>query len=112
LKSAIIPLFLAWTCLSAVPDVPVYPGAVMDEQVTKSLRKEHPDGIAYKTPDAFDKVEAFYKNAGSEDVPHTRNMSTALKYVVVRFPGKKFLIQLSWSPGGRLGTVIQLFQKP
>lgn len=84
----------------------------MDEHVTKIVRKTHPDGIAYKTQDAFDKVEAFYKNAGCEDVPHTRNMSTVLKYVVVRFPGKKFLIQLSYSPGGRLGTVIQVFEKP
>ena len=113
LKSAIVPLLLAWTCLGAAPDIAIYPGAVVDEQVTKALRMARPDGIGYTTPDAFDKVDAFYKNAGSEDVTHTRNINAAMKYVVVRFPGKKFLVQLSWvAADKRHGTVIQLFQKP
>ena len=113
LKSAIVVLLLAWTCLGSAPDVAVYPGAVVDEEVSKALRKDHPDGIGYNTPDAFDKVDAFYKKAGGEDVSHTRNINAAMKYVVVRFPGKKFLIQLSWvAADKRHGTVIQLFQKP
>lgn len=113
LKSAILVLLLAWTCLGLAPDVAVYPGALVDEQVSKALRKDHPDGIGYNTPDAFDKVDAFYKNAGGADAAHTRNINAAMKYVVVQFPGKKFLVQLSWVAADKgHGTVIQLFQKP
>ncbi len=112
LKSTIVLLLLVWTCLASAPDVPVYPGAVVDEAVSKDLRKDHPDGIGYNTADSFDKVEAFYKKAGGEDAPYTRNVSATMKYVVIRFPGKKFLAQLSWvGADTKHGTVIQLFQK-
>ena len=114
MKSLVGVLLFALSCLGSSPDVAVYPGAVLDEQVSKALRKStSPDSAAYNTADAFEKVDEYYKKAGSEDVAHTRNISADMKYVLLRFPGKKFQVQLSWAGADKKhGTVIQLVQKP
>jgi len=113
LKSLVGVLLVAVSCLGSSPDVAIYPGAVFDEQVSKSVRKSNPDNAAYNSTDAFEKVDEYYKKAGSEDVPHSRNISADMKFVVLRFPGKKFQVQLSWmSADKRHGTVIQLVQRP
>lgn len=113
MKSIGVMLLLAFPCLGFSPDVAVYPGATVEEQVSKSVRKSNPENVAYNSTDSFDKVDAFYKRAGSEDVPHSRNINADMKYVVLRFPGKKFVVQLSWNAADkRHGTVIQLVQRP
>jgi hypothetical protein len=88
LVAAALSLVLLCPCLAAV-DVAVYPGAVVDEQVSQSLRNSNPENVAYSTTDSFDKVDEFYKKQGSEDLPHTRNISENSKYVLLQFPGKK-----------------------
>lgn len=103
---------LAFACLGASPDIAVYPGAAVDEQAGNALRKDHPGGVAYNSADAFEKVDEYYKKLGSQDVPHSRNISSYMKYVVVSFPGKTYLVQLSWVAADKKhGTVIQLFPK-
>lgn len=53
------------------------------------------------------------KKAGSEDVTHSRNISADMKYVLLRFPGKKFQVQLTWVAADKKhGTLIQLVQRP
>lgn len=113
MKSLAVVLVFAFVCLGSPPDVAVYPGATVDEQVSKSVRKSNPENIAYNTADAFEKVDDYYKKAGSEDVPHSRNIQADMKLVVLRFPGKKFQVQLSWvAADKRHGTVIQFVQRP
>ena len=113
MKSLIVVLVFAFVCLGASLDVAVYPGAIVEERVSKSVRKSNPDNIAYNTADAFEKVDAFYKKAGSEDVVKTRNIGPDLKFVALRFPGKKFQVQLSWvATDKQHGTVIQFVQRP
>jgi len=112
-KFLVVVLLLALLCLGSSPDVVLYPGAVVNEEASKSVRKSNADNIAYTTGDAFEKVDAFYKTVGSEDVPHSRNISADMKYVVLRFPGKKFQVQLSWVPADkRHGMLIQFVQRP
>ena len=113
MRSLLAVLLLAFACLGLSADVPVYPGAVLEEQVSKSIRKSNPENAAYNTADSFDKVDAFYKKAGSEDVPHSRNIHADMKMLVLRFPGKKFQVGLSWNAADKMhGTVIQIFSKP
>lgn len=98
--------------LCSTPDIAVYPGSVVDEQVSKSIRKANPENIAYNTTDAFDKVDDYYKKLGSEDVPHSRNGGADMKFVVLRFPGKTFQVQLSWVAADKKhGTVIQFVKR-
>src|SRR5260370_42649468 len=105
-------MLLVFVCLGSPPDVAVYPGAVVDEQVSKSIRKSNPENVAYNTADGFEKVDDYYKNIGSQDVPHSRNINANMKYVVLRFPGKTFQVQLSWVEADKKhGTVIQLVKK-
>jgi hypothetical protein len=112
MKSPVVVIVLVLICLGASPDVAVYPGATVDEQVSKSVRKGNPENVAYNSTDAFETVDDFYQKAGSEDVPHSRNISTDMKYVVLRFPGKKYQVALSWNVNDkRHGTVIQFLQR-
>jgi hypothetical protein len=100
---------LAYSCFGAPPDVAVYPGSAVDEAVSKSVRKTNPENIGYNPTDAFEKVGA---KAGGEDVPHSRNIGETMKFVMLRFPGKKYQVQLSWVAADKKhGTVIQLFSK-
>jgi len=109
---AALSLVLLCPCLAAV-DVALYPGAVVDEQVSQSLRKANPENVVYSTTDSFDQVDEFYKKQGSEDLPHTRNISADSKYVLLRFPGKKFQIQLTWmAVDKKHGTLIQMVKRP
>jgi hypothetical protein len=67
---------------------------------------------AYNAADAFEKLDDYYKKLGSQDVPHSRNISSYMKYVVLSFPGKTYLVQLSCVAADKKhGTVIQLFPK-
>ena len=94
-------------------NVAVYPGAVVDEQVSQSLRNSNPENVAYSTTDSFDKVDELYKKQGSEDLPHTRNISENSKYVLLQFPGEKFQIQLTWmAVDKRHGTLTQMVKRP
>jgi hypothetical protein len=112
MKYLVAATLLALACLAASPDIAVYPGATVDEQVGNALRKDHPGGVGYNSVDAFEKVDDYYKKLGGQDVPHSRIASSYLKYVVVSFPGKTSLIQLSWAPADKKhGTVIQIFPK-
>jgi hypothetical protein len=113
LKFVVVGMLLVFISLGFSPDVAVYPGATVDEQVSKSVRKSNPQNVAYNTPDGFEKVDDYYKNLGSQDVPHSRNIRADMKYVVLRFPGKKFQVQLSFvAADKRHGTVIQFVQRP
>jgi hypothetical protein len=113
LKSLVVGVLLVFVCLGSSPDVAVYPGAVVDEQVSKSIRKSNPANVAYNTADVFEKVDDYYKKLGSQDVPHSRNTTADMKYVVLRFPEKKFQVQLSYVAADKKhGTVIQFVQRP
>ena len=98
--------------LCSTPDIAVYPGAVVEEQASRSIRKSNPENVVYNTADTFEKVDDYYKNLGSQDVPHSRNGSADMKFVLLRFPEKKFQVQLSWvAADKRHGTVIQFVKR-
>jgi hypothetical protein len=112
LKYITIALVCAVLCFASGPDVAVYPGAIVEPDVTKTIRKTNPENAAYNSTDSFDKVENYYKKLGGEDVPHSRNVSESTKFVVMQFPGKNFRVGLSWVAGDKKhGTVIQLLRK-
>jgi hypothetical protein len=114
LKALCLALILVFSCLAAV-DVAVYPGAILDDQRTKAVQKttqDHSERVIYSTGDAFEKVDAFYKANGSTDVPRSRAVGANSKYVLLKFPGKKYVVQLSWfAAQNKPGTTI-LFQLP
>lgn len=113
MKAFLIILLVGFACFAAAPDVPVYPGATIEDQVTKATRQNGANNIAYNSPDSFEKVDGFYKKLASQDVPHSRNINADMKFVVLRFPGKKFQVGLSWNVNDkRHGTVIQFIEKP
>jgi hypothetical protein len=113
LKFVIAVISLAVVCLGASPDVPPYPGAVVDKTLTVSNREHGPqfaELTVYTTADSFDKVDEHYKKLGAQDVPHSRNFVPSMKYVSLRFPGKQFQVALSWSASDqRHITIIQIF---
>jgi hypothetical protein len=96
-------------------DVPVYPRALLDAGLTGMARQSsaaHPEVVVYITPDAFDKVDEFYKKKGGSDVPKSRKITSNAKVVILQFPGRTFAVQLSWvAANKKAGTVIQYFQK-
>jgi hypothetical protein len=103
---------IAFTCLGASPDIAIYPGAVVDEQVSDALRKSVPGGVAYTTADTFEKVDEYYKKLGGEDVPHMRHINSEGKYARLNFPGKTFQVNLTWVAADKKhGTIIQLAPK-
>jgi len=109
-----VSLAVTSVCLAA-PDVPIYPGAVLDEQATRMGRKakpENPEYVVYRTPDAFEKVEGFYKKLGATDVPHSRNITADSKYVVLRVPGKAYFVQIFWMSVNKSGATTLLFGLP
>lgn len=109
-----VALIVVSPCLAAV-DVPVYPGAVLDEQATRMIHRskpDHPEYVVYNAPDSFEKIEGFYKKLGATDVPHSRNISAEVKYVVLRLPGKTYFVQLSWIAGNKNGATTLLFGLP
>jgi hypothetical protein len=91
-------------------DVAVYPGAVLDDQRTSAVRSKHPEQAVYRTQDSFEKVEAFYRKLGGENLKNSdnvNNVSDDAKMVLLGFPGKKYCIAVVWMEGAKsLGTVI------
>ena len=59
--------------------------AAVDEQVSKPARKSNPDNAACESTDSFEKVDGFYKDAGSEGAPHSRTINATMQYAVLNF---------------------------
>jgi hypothetical protein len=90
-------------------DVPVYPGAKMNEMLTKADQADHPGSAAYTTPDAFEQVYEFYKTKGTEN-PHIRTDSAAYKAGAFTFPGKRTEVAIFWvkQSSATMGTMVHL----
>jgi hypothetical protein len=108
-------LVLCVFCLRAAIDVPLYPGAVVDSGLTKSGRDSYPEFVeytVYKTADTFEQVDGYFRKIGSRDVADTRSVSDDTKIVVLRFPGKKSQVQVSWMASDtEHRTVIRYFRR-
>jgi hypothetical protein len=115
LKAAIALLLLYLFCVHAATDVPLYPGAVVDSGLTKAGRDSYPEFAeytAYKTADTFEQVDGYFRKIGSRDVSDTRSISDDTKIVVLRFPGKKSQVQVSWmASDSEHRTVIRYFRR-
>jgi len=90
-------------------DVPVYPGAKMNEMLTKADQAHHPGSVAYTTPDAFEKVYEFYQTKGTEN-PHIKTNSTDYKAGAFTFPGKRIEVAIFWvkQSSATMGTMVHL----
>jgi hypothetical protein len=114
LKSLAVILLLPVLCLGAAsPDVAIYPGGVVNERISKSNLEQGPqfaELVAYLSTDDFEKVDDYYKKIGALDVGRSRNLNATMKYVVLKFPGKKYQVSLSRvAADPRHATIIQYF---
>ena len=93
-------------------DVPVYPGAKMNEMLTKADQADHPGSVAYTTPDAFEKVYEFYKTDGTEN-PHMKTITPDYKAGTFTFPGKRIEVAIFWvkQSSATMGTMVHLVNK-
>ena len=93
-------------------DVPVYPGAKMNEMLTKADQEQHPGSVAYTTADAFEKVYEFYKTNGTEN-PHMKTNTPDYKMGAFTFPGKRTEVAIYWvkQSNATMGTMVHLFKK-
>lgn len=93
-------------------DVPVYPGAKMNEMLTKADQADHPGSVAYTTPDAFEKVYEFYKTNGTEN-PHMKTITPDYKAGTFTFPGKRIEVAIFWvkQSSATMGTMVHLVNK-
>ncbi len=115
MKTRIVLLLFVLTSASSVfaADVPVYPGALVDAPITKAIQKKDLENVAYITTDSFDKVDKYYKSLGGQDAPHSRVINDSVTMVGQYFPGRKFYVFLSRSPGDpRHVTEIHISVKP
>ena len=115
MKARLVLLLFALMSASAAfaADVPVYPGALVDAGISKIIQEKEPENVAYTTADSFDKVDKYYKSLGGQDAPHSRVVNDTITMVAQYFPGKKFYVFLSRSPGSpRHVTEIQISVKP
>ena len=86
----------ATTLLVLAPGPPIYPGAVRDtpqSMVEKSTGLE--SSATYATPDAFEKVDSFYRAHGSEDTG-ARRVSAASKRALYYLAESKSDVLLLW----------------
>jgi hypothetical protein len=101
-------LFLSLSSLASAADVPVYPGATMNPELTHAMQERNPDSVVYTTPDDFDKVLAFYRRIGPE-TPSSTLLTKDAKHAGFRFPGKTFGAVISWRQRSPVpGTMITL----
>jgi hypothetical protein len=100
-------LFLSLVSPAFAADIPVYPGAALDTALTAAMQEKYPDSAVYVTHDAFDKVDAFYRHAGT--ATPTGTMTKDVKHAGFVFPGKTFGASISWTQrSAATGTVITL----
>ena len=108
---AVLLLALAVPCIALAIDVPLYPGAKINQMLTKAQHdNDDPENEAYTTPDSFEKVCAFYRKLGVE-MPQAKTISKDYKATGFNIPGKKFTVSVSWIEKPDLGTMITFLKK-
>ena len=110
-KIAVLLLAIAVPCIALAIDVPLYPGAKINQMLTKGQHdQDKPENEAYTTPDSFEKVCAFYRKLGVE-MPQAKTISKDYKATGFNIPGKKFTVSVSWIEKPDLGTMITFLKK-
>ncbi len=90
----------AASLLVLAPAPPIYPGATRDtpqSMVEKSTGLE--TSATYATPDAFEKVDSFYRAHGAEDTG-ARRVSPASKRALYYFADSKSDVLVLWPKSG------------
>lgn len=86
--------------LMLAPGPPIYPGAKRD---TPSSLVEKSSGVeasaTYVTPDAFEKVDSFYRAHGAEDTA-ARRISPSSKRALYYFSDSKSDVLILWPKDG------------
>jgi hypothetical protein len=101
-------LFLSLSSTTFAADVPVYPGATLNQTLTDAMQEKNPDSVVYITQDGFDKVFEFYRKIGAE-TPTGTLLTKDAKHAGFRFPGKSFGASISWRQRSAVpGTMITL----
>ena len=92
--------FVAATLLALAPSPPVYPGAKRD---TPQALIEKSSGVeaaaTYSTPDAFEKVDSFYRSHGKEDTG-ARRVSSSSKRALYYFADSRSDVLVLWPKDG------------
>jgi hypothetical protein len=109
---AILLVVASMSSTAFAADVPVYPGAKMNEMLTKADQEQHPGSVAYTTPDAFEEVYEFYKTNGTEN-PHIKTITPDYKMGAFTFPGKRIDVAIYWvkQSSATMGTMVHLVNK-
>jgi hypothetical protein len=109
---AILLMVGSMSSLAFAADVPVYPGAKMNEMLTKADQAEHPGSVAYTTADAFEKVYEFYQTKGTEN-PHMKGISPDYKSGAFTFPGTHIDVAIFWvrQSNATMGNMVHLVNR-
>lgn len=100
-------LLFSLACATAATDPALYPGAVIDPELTKVARQAGAiNKMAYTTPDPFDKVCAFYQSAGVE-IPEAKLTTAQRKRAIYKLPGS-VQASIAWPRPGGTNTSITL----
>lgn len=101
-------LFLSLSSTALAADVPVYPGATLNQTLTHAMQDKNPESVVYITQDDFDNVFEFYRKIGAE-APTGTLLTKDVKHAGFRFPGKTFGASISWRQRSAVpGTMITL----
>jgi len=86
--------------LLLAPGPPIYPGAKRDVPTALIEKGSGVEASAtYVTPDAFEKVDSFYRAHGTEDTA-ARRISASSKRALYYFPDSKSDVLLRWPKDG------------
>jgi hypothetical protein len=86
--------------LLLAPGPPIYPGAKRDVPTALIEKSSGVEVSAtYVTPDAFEKVDSFYRAHGTEDSA-ARRISASSKRALYYFPDSKSDVLLLWPKDG------------